>query len=104
MHGSSRPRPPARRPANAPLQDNDAIKAGLSRYVKKKKLERIDTYIAPLLEAKGQLVRVGRVMREAPPTQSCTPAVLDAPRCLRCPASCTCKPLRTGLPDVCERP
>lgn len=49
------------------IQDNDAVKAGLSRYVKKKKLERIDTYIAPLLEAKGQLVRVGRVMREPPP-------------------------------------
>jgi hypothetical protein len=32
--------------------------------VKRKKLERLDTYIAPLLEAKGQLVRVGRVMRE----------------------------------------
>ncbi|EFN53088.1 hypothetical protein CHLNCDRAFT_58696 [Chlorella variabilis] len=46
--------------------DNDAVKAGLSKYVKKKKLERIDTYIAPLLEAKGQLVRVGRVMLQDP--------------------------------------
>jgi hypothetical protein len=45
-------------------QDNDAVKAGLSRYIKKKKLERIDTYVAPLLAARDQLVRVGRVMRE----------------------------------------
>jgi hypothetical protein len=53
--------------AQSPLhcsQDNDAVKAGLSRYIKKKKLERIDTYVAPLLAARDQLVRVGRVMRE----------------------------------------
>lgn len=32
--------------------------------MKKKKLERLDTYVPPLLEARGQLIRVGRVMRE----------------------------------------
>lgn len=31
-------------------------------YVKKKKLDRIETYVAPLIEARGQLIRVGRVM------------------------------------------
>ncbi|KAI3424820.1 hypothetical protein D9Q98_008206 [Chlorella vulgaris] len=41
---------------------NEAVTSGLNKYVKRKKLERLDTYIAPLLEAKGQLVRVGRVM------------------------------------------
>lgn len=52
--------------SDAALADNDAVKAGLSKYVKKKKLERIDTYIAPLLEARDQLIRVGRVMLQDP--------------------------------------
>lgn len=40
------------------------LKNQFNRYVKKKKLERLDTYVPPLLEARGQLIRVGRVMRE----------------------------------------
>lgn len=46
--------------------ENTAVTAGLSKYVKKKKLDRIDTYLAPLIEAKGQLIRVGRVMLQDP--------------------------------------
>ncbi|PSC73623.1 hypothetical protein C2E20_3042 [Micractinium conductrix] len=52
--------------SGAALADNDAVKAGLNRYVKKKKLERLDTYVPPLLEARGQLIRVGRVMLQDP--------------------------------------
>jgi hypothetical protein len=51
--------------AGAAHADNSAVKAGLSSYIKKKKLERLDTYVPPLLEAKDQLIRVGRVMRES---------------------------------------
>ncbi|KAL4439481.1 hypothetical protein ABPG77_008810 [Micractinium sp. CCAP 211/92] len=51
---------------SAALADNEAIKAGINRYVKKKKLERLDTYVPPLLEARGQLIRVGRVMLQDP--------------------------------------
>lgn len=50
----------------AALAENEAVKAGLNRYVKKKKLERLDTYVPPLLEARGQLIRVGRVMLQDP--------------------------------------
>lgn len=42
--------------------ENSAVTSGLSKYVKRKKLDRIDTYIPPLLAAKGQLIRIGRVM------------------------------------------
>ncbi|KAL4437306.1 hypothetical protein ABPG75_004445 [Micractinium tetrahymenae] len=52
--------------SGAALADNEAVKAGLNRYVKKKKLERLDTYVPPLLEARGQLIRVGRVMLQDP--------------------------------------
>jgi hypothetical protein len=41
---------------------NEAVTAGLSKYIKQKKLDGIDTYVPPLLNAKDQLVRVGRVM------------------------------------------
>ena len=76
---------PALLPTPAP-QDNDAVKAGLNRYVKKKKLERLDTYVPPLLEARGQLIRVGRVMREWKGVVVC--ACMFA--CLPAPApSCT---------------
>ena len=49
------------RPAFA---DNTAVTSSLSRYIKKKKLDIIDTYIPPLLNARAQLIRVGRVMCE----------------------------------------
>jgi hypothetical protein len=52
--------------SSAKAAANDAVQAGLSKYVKKKKLDRIDTYLAPLIEAKGQLIRVGRVMLQEP--------------------------------------
>ena len=42
--------------------ENTAVTASLGRYVKKKKLDRIDSYVAPLLAARDQLIRVGRVM------------------------------------------
>ena len=44
--------------------ENNAVTSSLGRYVKRKKLDNIDSYVAPLLEAKEQLVRVGRVMRK----------------------------------------
>ncbi|PRW45473.1 autophagy-related 16 [Chlorella sorokiniana] len=48
------------------LADNDAVKAGLAKYVKKKKLERLDSYVPPLLAARDQLIRIGRVMLQDP--------------------------------------
>jgi hypothetical protein len=47
--------------------ENKEVTKGLKRYIRKKKLDNIDSYIPPLLEAKGQLIRVGRVMRECSP-------------------------------------
>jgi len=42
--------------------DNPAVQRGLSVYVKKKKLDRIDSYLPPLFLAKEQLVRVERIV------------------------------------------
>ena len=49
--------------ANA--DENAAVTASLGRYVKRKKLDRIDSYVAPLLTAREQLIRIGRVMGKA---------------------------------------
>ena len=46
-------------PAHA---ENEAITKGLGKYVKRKKLDRIDTYVPPLFRARDQLIRIGRVM------------------------------------------
>jgi hypothetical protein len=51
-------------PANA--AENAAVKSSLGRYVKRKKLDRIDSYVAPLLTAREQLIRMGRVMVASP--------------------------------------
>lgn len=45
--------------------ENGAVTASLGRYVKRKKLDAIDSYVAPLLAAQDQLVRIGRVMGES---------------------------------------
>jgi hypothetical protein len=58
--------PSLAQPAAAAAAGNDAVTAGLKRYVRKKKLDAIDSYLAPLLNAKDQLVRVGRVMLQDP--------------------------------------
>lgn len=42
--------------------ENEAITKGLGKYVKRKKLDRIDTYVPPLFRARDQLIRIGRVM------------------------------------------
>ena len=42
--------------------ENEAVKRGLSQYVKKKKLDRIDSYLPPLFLAKEQLIRVNRIV------------------------------------------
>jgi len=42
--------------------ENEAVKRGLSKYVKKKKLDRIDSYLPPLFLAKEQLIRVNRIV------------------------------------------
>ena len=46
----------------ADAAENTAVTASLGRYVKRKKLDRIDSYVAPLLTAREQLIRIGRVM------------------------------------------
>jgi hypothetical protein len=46
--------------------ENAAVTSSLGRYVKRKKLDRIDSYVAPLLTAREQLVRIGRVMVASP--------------------------------------
>ena len=45
---------------------NPAVTRGLGKYVKKKKLDKIDTYLPPLFLARDQLIRVGRVMLQSP--------------------------------------
>lgn len=45
---------------------NPAITRGLGKYVKKKQLDKIDTYLPPLFLARDQLIRVGRVMLQSP--------------------------------------
>ena len=57
-----------------------AVQAGLAKYVKRKRMDRVDTYLPPLLQARDQLVRIGRVMRE------CAPALLPAAPVLLGPA------------------
>ena len=42
--------------------ENEAITKGLGKYVKRKKLDRIDTYVPPLFRARDQLILIGRVM------------------------------------------
>ncbi|KAI8102227.1 hypothetical protein M9435_005833 [Picochlorum sp. BPE23] len=46
--------------------ENPAVTRGLSKYVKKKKLDKIDSYLPPLFLARDQLIRVGRVMLQSP--------------------------------------
>jgi hypothetical protein len=53
-------------PADAWAGGNPAVTRGLGKYVKKKKLDKIDTYLPPLFLARDQLVRVGRVMLQSP--------------------------------------
>lgn len=53
-------------PSPAAAAANEAVTAGLSKYIRQKKLDRVDSYAAPLLEAQDQLVRIGRIMREYP--------------------------------------
>lgn len=45
---------------------NPAVTRGLGNYVKKKKLDKIDTYLPPLFLARDQLIRVERVMLLSP--------------------------------------
>lgn len=42
----------------------DSGNRGLSRYIKKKKLDPIDTYIPTVLQARKQLVKAGTVMKQ----------------------------------------
>eukprot|EP00890_Picochlorum_soloecismus_P001367 jgi/Picsp_1/2230/NSC_05694-R1_hypothetical protein CHLNCDRAFT_58696 [Chlorella variabilis] len=46
--------------------ENEAITRGLGKYVKRKKLDRIDSYVPPLFRARDQLIRIGRVMLQSP--------------------------------------
>jgi hypothetical protein len=59
-------RPPAAAAVIGGGGPNSAVTAGLQRYVRKKKLDAIDSYLAPLLNARDQLVRIGRVMMKDP--------------------------------------
>jgi hypothetical protein len=49
-------------PKESRAAENAAVTSSLGRYVKRKKLDRIDSYVAPLLTAREQLIRIGRVM------------------------------------------
>lgn len=49
-------------PKESSAAENAAVTSSLGRYVKRKKLDRIDSYVAPLLNAREQLIRIGRVM------------------------------------------
>jgi hypothetical protein len=44
--------------------ENPAVTRGLSVYVKKKKLDKIDSYLPPLFLAREQLIRVIRIVQE----------------------------------------
>lgn len=52
--------------ASLAVESNPAVTAGLNKYIKKKKLDSIDTYVPQLLEARNQLVRTERVMIQDP--------------------------------------
>jgi hypothetical protein len=52
--------------ANASSGGNPDVVRGLGKYVKKKKLDKIDTYLPPLFLARDQLVRVERVSLQSP--------------------------------------
>lgn len=51
-------------PAGLASAANEDVKAGLAKYMKRKRLDSIDTYIPPLLEARDQLIRIERIMSE----------------------------------------
>ncbi|KAG7668913.1 hypothetical protein KSW81_003925 [Nannochloris sp. 'desiccata'] len=53
-------------PRESCAAENAAVTSSLGRYVKRKKLDRIDSYVAPLLTAREQLIRIGRVMGASP--------------------------------------
>ena len=58
--------------------DNAAVTGSLSRYVKRKRTESIETYVPPVLAARDQLIRVGRIMRELG-SRDCTCLKFKAP-------------------------
>lgn len=41
---------------------NDRVTAGLQNYMKKKRVDEIDSYVPTLLNARSELIRVDRVM------------------------------------------
>jgi hypothetical protein len=62
---------PAAAAAAEPPAGNAAVQAalerrGLGRYVRKKRIDGVESYLAPILAARGELARVGRVMLGAP--------------------------------------
>lgn len=66
---------------------NEAVVRGLDKYVKKKQLDPLDTYVPLLLEARDQLIRTGRVMCErSGPTAAGTAICVAGWRCTRRPA------------------
>ena len=48
----------------AQAAENKAVVRGLAKYIKKKQLDPLVTYVPLLLEARDQLIRTGRVMGE----------------------------------------
>jgi hypothetical protein len=46
---------------------------GLNRYIKKKSLDPLDTYVPPVLQARQQLQKSGEIMGAHP---TCAPAAL----------------------------
>lgn len=46
--------------------ENDAVTRGLSKYIKRKKYEDIESYLPPLVAARGQLIRSGYLLAQDP--------------------------------------
>lgn len=57
---------------------------GLNRYIKKKSLDPLDTYVPPVLQARQQLQKSGEIMG-ACDTCTCTAGSIPHPRRKQCP-------------------
>ncbi len=44
--------------------ENEAVTRGLNKYIRRKKYDDIESYLPPLLAARGQLIRSGYILGE----------------------------------------
>lgn len=54
-------------PGSSVLQAEEGSKRGIARYIKKKSLEPLETYVPAVVAARNQLQRAGTIMSEPPP-------------------------------------